>query len=202
MLEGQLDMHQGVDFGLGAGDIVKAIQGGIVDKIGTISAKDGGGKFIRVLADDGRYWQYNHMNPNFNFNEGDSVQAGDQLGMVGNTRADHLDVKTYTVTGDSRSYDNPENIMKQLGLDFAYQTAQSGGSWSQPSGFPSRTRGDTLQTTSPEFLQNVPETEAGAIALAASLSKDMKRTAEAVEKIVSDTRMEKMDRDLNRAMNK
>jgi ElaB/YqjD/DUF883 family membrane-anchored ribosome-binding protein len=213
MVDGQKDFHEGIDYLMGVGSEVRAIQGGVVDYVGS----SGAGAFIRILTDAGRYWEYHHLAHSSveDFTPGERIIAGQMIGAVGDIGRNHLDVRTFIspeveaagvgseISASDREnlpWDNPERIMQQLGLDFAYEVGSQERTWSNIEGYPTRIRGDTLQTTSSDSLGNVPGTNDAARAFAETLSKDIKRTADAVEKIVSDAQITKMEKELDRAM--
>ncbi|MEO3844117.1 transglycosylase family protein [Streptomyces sp. B22F1] len=76
--------HTGVDFSAGTGTPVKAVTSGTVVKAG--NGADGGAYGIAVVIkhDDGRYSQYAHLSST-SVSVGQSVGAGDQIGLSGST---------------------------------------------------------------------------------------------------------------------
>ncbi|MFW6721880.1 transglycosylase family protein [Streptomyces sp. MAR4 CNY-716] len=76
--------HTGVDFAAGTGTPVKAVSSGTVVKAG--NGADGGAYGIAVVIkhDDGRYSQYAHLSST-SVSVGQSVGAGDQIGLSGST---------------------------------------------------------------------------------------------------------------------
>ncbi|AZM46377.1 peptidase [Streptomyces sp. WAC 06738] len=76
--------HTGVDFSAGTGTPVKAVTSGTVVKAG--NGADGGAYGIAVVIkhDDGHYSQYAHLSST-SVSVGQSVGAGDQIGLSGST---------------------------------------------------------------------------------------------------------------------
>lgn len=89
ILNGKKGWHNGFDFVGDADKRVRAIIGGVV-KSSVIIAKATGdltwqwGNYVKVLGTDGNYWFYCHMASRA-VKVGDTVKAGDILGVMGNT---------------------------------------------------------------------------------------------------------------------
>ncbi|NLS84136.1 MAG: peptidoglycan DD-metalloendopeptidase family protein [Ruminococcaceae bacterium] len=88
-LNGARVWHNGFDFVGDEDKRVRAIIGGVV-KSSTIISKSTGnitwqwGNYVKVLGADGNYWYYCHMASRA-VKVGDTVKAGDVLGVMGNT---------------------------------------------------------------------------------------------------------------------
>lgn len=79
----QIGVHEGTDIFAEPGTPVVAVRRGRVEQLGWSFYS---GWRVGVRGDDGRYWFYAHMRSFApGLSEGDSVDAGQQLGAVGNT---------------------------------------------------------------------------------------------------------------------
>ena len=87
-LNGKTDTHSGYDLvGVGSTDVTAAV-GGKVAVSRIITDKSNltwqWGNYVCILGDDGRYYYYCHLASRA-VNKGDTVKAGDKLGVMGNT---------------------------------------------------------------------------------------------------------------------
>lgn len=78
--------HNGFDLWKYSGAPLGANVSGVVDKIWKSNgSKTGYGNGIRILGDDGRYYEYGHMLNPTQLSVGDRVNAGDTVGHMGST---------------------------------------------------------------------------------------------------------------------
>lgn len=87
-LNGKVQLHSGYDLvGIGSYDVVAAV-GGRVIRSRIITDKNNAtwqwGNYVCIKGDDGRYYYYCHLKSR-NVTENQMVQAGDKLGVMGNT---------------------------------------------------------------------------------------------------------------------
>lgn len=113
-------VHEGNDIFAEPGTPVRAVLGGRIEQIGWLFYS---GWRVGVRGDDGRYWFYAHMRrfaPGLSI--GDRVEAGTQLGEVGNTGygedPGHFDEFTYHlhigIQETDGTWSNPYPLMKRL----------------------------------------------------------------------------------------
>lgn len=78
---------------------VNAMAGGTIEHIGR---RGGWGKTIEILHPNGHTTRYSHLHAYGDFQRGDTVQAGQQIGVMGSTGVStntHLDVAAYNADG-------------------------------------------------------------------------------------------------------
>lgn len=87
-LNAKTDFHSGYDLvGVGTADVTAAVGGKVV--VSRIITDKSNltwqwGNYVCVIGDDGRYYYYCHLASRA-VNKGDTVKAGDKLGIMGNT---------------------------------------------------------------------------------------------------------------------
>ncbi|MCL5047014.1 MAG: peptidoglycan DD-metalloendopeptidase family protein [Actinobacteria bacterium] len=96
------EIHMGIDYGMTEGNVVKAMQGGVVWATGYDS--QGFGNYVFLSHEGGQYYShYGHLKT-ISVSQGQSVSKGQQVGLSGNTGAStgpHLDAGYDTwVSGD------------------------------------------------------------------------------------------------------
>lgn len=111
--------HKGLDLNLkgttGNGDKgtpIKNIKGGKVTTV--FKNNPTAGNAIIIKGDDGKTYQYNHMESAPKYKKGDKVSAGDILGKIGNTGSGeyaHLDLK---IKDENGKYIDPKKYLQQL----------------------------------------------------------------------------------------
>ena len=106
--------HMGTDLADGTCDgPIWAASAGVIDNTGE---NKGGGGYIWIKHADGVMTGYFHMKPiNFMVVEGQAVQAGDQIGKVGNEGNSYGCHLHYEVKVDGE-YVNPQTFMEGLGV--------------------------------------------------------------------------------------
>ncbi|MGA9870492.1 MAG: M23 family metallopeptidase [Rhodococcus sp. (in: high G+C Gram-positive bacteria)] len=113
--------HQGVDFAAPSGTPIYAVTGGTVEQAG--DAGDGYGNLVRVKSGN-TVTYYGHQS-SVGVNVGDTVEAGDQLGTVGNTGNSTGPHLHFEVRNNGSSVE-PLGYLKTLGIDPGrYQSADA-----------------------------------------------------------------------------
>ena len=115
ILGGKTDFHGGYDLvGVGSTDVTAAV-GGKVAVSRMVTDKSNltwqWGNYVCILGDDGRYYYYCHLASRA-VNKGDTVKAGDKLGVMGSTGYSfgaHLHFEVREKNG--RTTVNPETIL-------------------------------------------------------------------------------------------
>jgi murein DD-endopeptidase MepM/ murein hydrolase activator NlpD len=121
----QVGVHEGNDIFAEPRTPVRAVTDGTVENTGWLFYS---GWRIGIRGDDGRYWFYAHLAEPPSLVQGQRVEAGQNLGLVGNTGygqtpghkdefSAHLHVGIQKPTGE---WVNPHPLMKRL-----YEDAQS-----------------------------------------------------------------------------
>jgi len=121
----QVGVHEGNDIFAEPGTPVRAVTDGVVEQAGWLFYS---GWRVGIRADDGRYWFYAHLAEAPGLAQGQRVEAGQTIGLVGNTGygsnpghkdefSAHLHVGIQEPSGE---WVNPYPMMKRL-----YENAQS-----------------------------------------------------------------------------
>ncbi|HAA31975.1 MAG TPA: hypothetical protein DCE56_35095, partial [Cyanobacteria bacterium UBA8553] len=127
--------HAGIDFSAGAGTRINAVVSGTVENISNQGAD---GFFIAVRGNDGKRWIYGHISNSRGLANGQTIQAGQEVGTVfdqqGNNSHLHLEVHTdfsAPVTGFFQNSSNPASVdvLKQKTMSplQAYWQSKNGG---------------------------------------------------------------------------
>lgn len=106
-ITGRRDFHAGIDIPAPQGTPVLAAAAGEVSEVSQHSRL---GKYVKILHADGSYTLYGHLK-RWTAREGDTVQAGDRIGLVGSTgrsTGPHLDFSYRQPDG------TPVNPMQRL----------------------------------------------------------------------------------------
>lgn len=124
-------MHEGLDYAAPAGTPILAAADGRVIRTGTSSSY---GRFVEVQHANGVTSFYAHMS-RIEASEGDTVVAGDTIGLVGSTGRSTGAHLHFEIRRDGQQI-NPENF---LGRSFALQdiAPEADGSWDAPAFFAS-----------------------------------------------------------------
>jgi murein DD-endopeptidase MepM/ murein hydrolase activator NlpD len=120
----QVGVHEGNDIFAEPGTPVRAVTDGVVEQAGWLFYS---GWRVGIRADDGRYWFYAHLAEAPGLAQGQRVEAGQTIGLVGNTGygsnpghkdefSAHLHVGIREPSGE---WVNPYPMMKRL-----YENAQ------------------------------------------------------------------------------
>lgn len=115
----QVDVHEGTDIFAEPGTPVLATLGGRIERVGWTFYS---GWRVGVRGDDGRYWFYAHLAEPPTIAVGTRVEAGDPIGIVGNTgygsRPGHKDEFTYHlhlgIQQPDGSWVNPYPLLDRL----------------------------------------------------------------------------------------
>lgn len=91
--------HEGVDWGAPTGTPVYASVGGLVERVDVAGdgSRDANGNAVVIRTADGERWLYLHLD-SVTVSAGERLDAGDQLGTVGNTgrsKGPHLHLQVY-----------------------------------------------------------------------------------------------------------
>ena len=115
----QVGVHEGNDIFAEPGTPVRAVVGGVVEQAGWLFYS---GWRVGIRDDDGRYWFYAHLAEPPDVSQGQRVEAGQDIGRVGNTGygqtpghkdefSAHLHVGIQQPSGE---WVNPYPLMKRL----------------------------------------------------------------------------------------
>ncbi|RCW46667.1 murein DD-endopeptidase MepM/ murein hydrolase activator NlpD [Halopolyspora algeriensis] len=105
--------HYGIDIANSTGTPIKAVAEGTVIEAGSAS---GFGLWVRILHDDGTVTVYGHINT-ITVNEGERVEAGDQIATMGNrgfSTGTHLHFEVWNTSGKKI---NPVPWLREHGVD-------------------------------------------------------------------------------------
>jgi murein DD-endopeptidase MepM/ murein hydrolase activator NlpD len=100
--------HEGIDFELNSGEPISAIANGTVLRIGRNRAS---GNYIVLRHSGGYESYYNHMSRTGNFNVGDRVTVGEEIGAIGCTGYCTKPHLHFAIKRNSR-FINPINLIK------------------------------------------------------------------------------------------
>lgn len=82
-------IHNGIDFAMPEGSLVRATVGGRVDRSRPQLDKEGNmvgyGNYVRIEDKDGMFYEYGHLLEQSHLEFGDIVEQGDLIGLVGST---------------------------------------------------------------------------------------------------------------------
>ena len=107
--------HAGIDIGAGYNTPVKAAIGGTIAWIGK-DTRDGYA-FVGINSDDGRQWVYGHLKSTSGLSENKRINAGDQIGVVGNYPGGthlHLEVQNGYTYGNTNGASTDQNFLKNV----------------------------------------------------------------------------------------
>lgn len=125
--------HAGIDFSAGVGTRINAVVSGTVENLSNQGAN---GFFIAVRGNDGKRWIYGHVSNSRGLAQGQTIQAGQEVGKVFNLSAPHLHLEVHTdfsapITGFAQNGSNPASIavlqQKTMSPLQAYEQSKNGG---------------------------------------------------------------------------
>lgn len=110
--------HFGIDFDMPVGTEIRAITDGTVESA-TWDAQ-GGGNTITIVESEGNYYQFYMHLSQFAVSEGDTITAGDVIGLSGNTgnsTAPHLHFQRMQGEATNAAAENPRPFLENHGLE-------------------------------------------------------------------------------------